>query len=95
MLRDDVGGSEEAAGIHFVSLCQSALRECSRQEKAVALPMLLTLRATIQVKPQVCSVHHMQGRYAACATSVSIYVLETQILANSADAGSRATSGPR
>ena len=51
MLRDAGGGSEEAAGIHFVSLCRSALRECTRQEKAVALPMLLTSQTTIQVGP--------------------------------------------
>ena len=59
MLRDDVGASTEAEGIQFVSVCQSALRECARQEKAVALPMLLTLQTTIQVGPLLFRTLHM------------------------------------
>ena len=52
MLRD-ARGSEAAAGADLLDVCQSALRECTRQEKTVALTMLLTLQAAVQVGAQL------------------------------------------
>ena len=56
MLREgrDVG-SAATAGAGLLSFIQSALHECTRQEKTVALPMLLTLQVALQVRSQLSS----------------------------------------
>ncbi len=95
MLRDDVGGSGEAAGSKFVSLCQSALRECARQEKTVALSMLLTLQTTIHVGPSFF-LHVQMVTLCSLRSHVCVgYFLNSNTCQTLPYAGVGATTGPR